>query len=260
MLSRHVEVNAAVRARPAGDFTSYETVLKGMMHFRNEDPGGLDAAASYFRRALEISPHCAEAMRGLSAYHVSRWLCRLSPDDLGLAVEYGRRGSDIDPTNADCLASLGLAQVWASGVDAAAPAIRRALEINPGDPYVLADASVHAIYDGRIADARTLLATANRLNPIPPRWFVEYRALLDFSEGRYAESARGFSGFDTGQYQMAYHVAGLALAGDLKALAVAMADIRHRGWDLTAVPDVEPYRDPAMRERLREGLRRALAA
>ena len=174
MLNRHVEVDVAARTRPRNDVTSYELVLKGMMHCRMQPVVGLDAAAGYFRRALEVNPAFAEAMRGLTIYHLDRWIIDYQPADLAAALDYGRRGTELDPTNAPCLVCLGLAQMAAHGVDEARPAFRRALEINPGDSYVLADAGLHAIYDGRLEEARAFLDRAVRLNPIRPYWFVKY--------------------------------------------------------------------------------------
>ncbi|MFO1121547.1 MAG: winged helix-turn-helix domain-containing protein [Hyphomicrobiales bacterium] len=256
-LSRHVEVGVAARVQRGSDFNSYELALKGMMHFRSELLDGHVKAAEYFRRALEINANCVEGMRGLSGIHIARWLYDYDRHDLDMALDYARRGSEIDPTNADCFGCLGLAQTWASGVDAAAPAFRRAMEINPGDSYVLADASVHAIYGGRLGDAHALIDEAYRLNPIPPRWFSEYRGLLDFAEGRYSDAANAFHEFISGKYQMTYYVACLGYLGDRLALASAASHVEERGMDLTAVASAEPYREPRLRERLIDGLSRA---
>ncbi|MBM3519480.1 MAG: tetratricopeptide repeat protein, partial [Alphaproteobacteria bacterium] len=162
-------------------------------------------------------------------------------------------------TNATCLVSLGMVQMAAHGVDEARPTFRRALEINPGDSYVLADAGVHAIYDGRLDEARTFLDRARRLNPIPPYWFADYEALLDFSEGRFADAARGFGRGGCGKFRMIYILACLSLAGGGPELASALALVRKLEWNLEEVVNAEPFRDPEMRERLREGLRRAFA-
>jgi tetratricopeptide (TPR) repeat protein len=215
-------------------------------------------AAEYFTRALEINPNCAEAMRGLSGIHVSRWLHDYDRRDLERSLNYARLGSEIDPSNADCFACLGLAQTWSSGWEVAAPAFQRAMEINPGDSYVLADASVHATYGGRLKEAHALIDEASRLNPIPPRWFSEYRGLLAFAEGRFSEAANAFSEFVSGKYQMTYYVSCLGHMGDRSKLESVYALVRDCEWDLETIASSEPYRDPALRERLIEGLGRAL--
>ena len=258
-LSRHVEADMALRPRPKSDLSSYELVLKGMMYLRKSLVTGADIAADCFRRALEINPDCAEAMRGLSVYHIERWTIECASEDLAAAMDYGKRGGELDPSNAPCLACLGWAQLMAHGVEAARPAMQRALEINPGDSYVLADMGLLATYDGRLADARKLLEAALRLNPIPPYWFAGYWGIIDFAEGRFAEAARLFGQAGVGKIWMTYVLASLGHIGDGQALAEPLAQVSSRGWDLMEVVDAVPYRDPAMRERLREGLQLALS-
>lgn len=259
-LSRHVEVDVALRPRPKNDLSSYELVLKGMMLLRKSASSGADIAAGYFRRALEITPDCTEAMRGLSIYHLQRWMYDCASEEVAAAMDYAKRGSELDPSNADCMACLAMAQLAAYGLEAAKPTMQRALEINPGDTYVLADMSLIAIFDGRLEDARKLLDAALRLNPIPPHWFAEYQAHIDFAEGRFAEAARRFGQCDVGKILMTHVLASLGHVGDRQALAEALAQVRSRGWDLLDVVDRAPYRDAAMRERLVEGLRMAFAA
>jgi len=258
-LSRHVEADVALRPRPKSDLSSYDLVLKGMMHLRKSAIPGGEIAADYFRRALEINPDCAEAMRGLSVYHIQRWTIECASEDNAAAMDYAKRGSELDPSNADCLACLGWAQLTAYGLEAAKPTFQRAFEINPGDTYVLADMSLFAVFDGRLADARSFLEAAVRLNPIPPYWFALHQGHLEFAEGRYAEAARLFRQGGVGKIWLTFLLASLGHIGDRQAVAEALDQVRGRGWDVMEVADQAPFRDPAMQVRLREGLRRALS-
>lgn len=258
MLTRHVEVDVGSRP-PLRDVSSYEVAMMGMMHFRAYTPEGNDRAASYFRRALEIDSRCTEALRGLSAYHIVMWLIQGAKEDLTRALDFALRGIETDPSNAGCHSNVGLVRLWAEGVDAARPAFQRAIEINPGDSYVLADASVGAVYDGDLITARGLLEKACRLNPIAPPWFAEYRGLLEFAEGRYEGSIRAFGDLRNRRYNMAYVVASYGHIGDGALLPVLLSRVRESGWNLSDFAATEPFRQAYLREQLLEGIAKAYA-
>ena len=180
-----------------------------------------------------------------------------SHEDIHLASSFAQQGIELDPTNADCHSNLGLARLWAEGVDAATPAFRRALEMNAGDSYVLADASVHAVYDGLLDKSRELLTRAFQLNPVAPQWFSEYRGLLSFVEGRYAEAIHDFTGVVERMYNLTYQISCLGHLGEAGALRTILPRVRSKGWNLQSVVDGEPFRESALRDRLSEGITKA---
>jgi TolB-like protein len=253
-LSRHVEQDVGNRATGGRNLTSHELVLKGLWHFWTLTVEGHELGASYFRKALDVDPGNVEALLRLAACHTSRWLMFREEDDRRLGLKLGRRAAELAPGHALAQAIRAFTQLWAEGVEAARPAIRRAVTLNSGDSYVLADAALHAVYDGRPDEARAFLDAADRLNPIPPRWFAEYRGLLNFAEGHHAAAAPGFAGLEHCMFDTAYLVASLALTGDRAALGKVMQTVKARGWDLRPIAADEPYRDAAVRQRLAEGL------
>src|SRR5262249_15610438 len=151
---------------------------------------------------------------------------------------------------------------WAEGVDAALPAYEKAYALNPGDPDVLCVVAQAKAYAGEIAESRNILAEAFRLNPLPALWYREYRGLLDFIEGRYANALPDFlafpqdAGFDA-MYALACagHLGDRAKIAECKShfLAARQPDI------LLAAARAEPYRNLEPRQRLVAGLEKALA-
>jgi len=258
-----IELEVATRspAASAASLSSYEHVLQGLWHFRKLTLAATDIAAGCFERAIAAYPENAEAHRWLSGCHFNRWLIEFSHDELAKGLEVAARAVELDPASALCHTAVGLCQLWAQGVDAAAPSFEKALALNPGDPDVLCVVGQLRAYAGDLAASRDFLAQAFRLNPLPPLWFGEYRAIVDFIEGRYAEALPPFLAIPDSAFDAMY---ALACAGHLDDRAQVTAcqsrfEAIIRRCDLLAAAKAEPFRDPEPRQRLVAGLEKALA-
>ena len=245
----------------AASLSSYEHVLQGIWHFRKLTPAATDIAAGCFERAIAAFPENAEAHRWLSGCHFDRWLIEFSRDELSKGLQVALRSVELDPASALCHTAVGLCQLWAAGVDTAAPSFERALALNPGDPDVLCVVGQLRAYGGDLAASRDFLAQAFRLNPLPPPWFGEYRAIVHFIEGRYAEALPAFLALPDAAFDVMYALACVGQLGDGAQIAACKsrfeAIIRTR--DLLAAAKAEPFRDPEPRQRLVAGVEKALA-
>jgi len=258
-----IELEVATRspAASAASISSYEHVLQGLWHFKKLTPAATDIAAGCFERAIAAYPENAEAHRWLSACHFNRWLIEFSRDELAKGLRVAARSVELDPASALCHTAVGLCQIWAEGVDAAAAAFEKALALNPGDPDVLSVMAQLQAYAGDLAASRDFLDQAFRLNPLPPLWFGEYRAIVDFIEGRYAEALPAFLAIPDAAFDTMYALACLGQLEDREQAAAFKSRLQAAGrtWDLLAGAKAEPYRDPEPRLRLIAGLEKALA-
>ncbi len=245
---------------PAG-LSSYEHVLQGMWHFGKLTLESSDLAAACFERAIALLPGNAEAHRWRSACHINRWFARLDKTDLARAVDGATHAVALDPTSARCHTALGLGLIWREGVDGAAESYRKAMMLNPGDPDVLIEVGLHHAFSGDLAAAHDFFDRAYRLNPLPPLWFPEFRAIALFAEGRYAEAWPAFAAIPDSAWDAMYMLACLGHLGDRVRIAECRARIAAAGWDcdLMAAATAEPYRNPEIRQRLLAGLEKAAA-
>ena len=262
-LMGRVEIETGTRETTAKDLnlSSYELVLQGMWHYRKLTREGAAAATRCFERAIAEHPHNAEAYRYLAICYIGLWWDDFLPEGLTRSVATALRGVELDPLSATCHQALGACRLWAEGTDAAAPSYARALDLNPGDPAVLVEVGVFHVFRGDITTGRSYIDQAFKLNPVPPPWYHEFRGLADFAEGRYAEALRGFEPITEPAIDIMYRLACLGHLGETdkaRALRTRLAAAGHH-WDFMAGAAQEPYCNPEVRERLIDGLKRALS-
>lgn len=258
-----VEFEAVTRA-PAdpASLGSYELSMKGYWFFKRLTPEDYEKAAACFRQAIAEHPGNADAHRGLALYENNKWLFDFDWEGLERSRLHALKAIELDPANAICHAALGFCRMWLDGVEAAAENYDNAQALNPEDTHVLADVALLQCYRGDTVAARRALAEAFRLNPLPPIWFSEFRALADFLDGDYARALPAFLAVPEGAWDTMYALACFGLLGDragASRLLKGMPD-RGRAWNFHRAAGREPFRGPEGRERLISGLAMALEA
>jgi DNA-binding winged helix-turn-helix (wHTH) protein/tetratricopeptide (TPR) repeat protein len=133
-------------------------------------PGSVDRAVGLFERALDRDPTFALAYCGLSAgYRFQGMGGRLGVDEAAAKAQVAvARALEIDPKL--MCAHLGSAYILTSQWRApqAAPAVRRALDLAPGDAAALDLAGNVASYIGRPREALELHRRAMAADPLNP--------------------------------------------------------------------------------------------
>jgi len=144
--------------------------------------------------------------------------------------------------------------------DPAGMHLNRAVSLNPNDVYIAADRANWLVRIGRPAEALQSLEAAMQRDPFSPTWFWEVRSNALFHLKRYDEAIaalRNMSAFHFWHY--AHFAAAYAHAGrqddarrELTAFLRARPDAT-----IALVAAAEPYAEPALLERLLDGLLKA---
>jgi adenylate cyclase len=240
--------------------TSYDHLIKGIWHFRSDTPDGPEIAERMFRKARELNPANAEALRWLSIRMTCLWLYEHKREVLLEGLALGRAAAELDPASATCHAAHGFAQLWAKGVESASISFQKAYAANPNDGYMLADVALTHIYGGRLDEGYAILDRAEQLNPFPNDWHSHYRSIGRFSEGRYADAIPGLQRLPLGVYGLVYLMScygHLGRSSEIQALAPKLKEI---DCNLEMAAADEPFTDRSTRERLAEGIRLAVEA
>ncbi len=158
-----------------------------------------------------------------------------------------------------CHTAHAFALLWAEGCAAATAVYRRAVQANPDDPNVMAEIALVEIYSGNLDKGRAMLDKAELLNPVPPLWYAEFRAIGAFAEGRYADALPAFAAIPSCVFDTCYVVACLGHLGDRGRLEAVMERVRQSGWDLRRTAAAEPFLSDGPRERLKQGIAKAFA-
>lgn len=257
-----VELEVAQKSTPAEPrrLTSYEYVLKGIWHFKKLTPQSNAIAADHFAKAAAEFPENADAYRGLAICENNRWFFDFDRDGLINGMKFAERGIEIDATNAMCHCVLGFCQMYLGDLAAAGESYQKAMSFNPGDPHIHVEGALLHVYLGQLAVGKSHLAHAFKLNPLPPLWYGEFAALLDFVEGSYEKALPSFMAVPDGAWDCMYALACLGHMGDAAQARSLIERHKSRQWDYLRGAGAEPFVDPEPRRRLIEGLNKAFEA
>ena len=177
--------------KPLSSLEVYDCWLRGLDCLRRGTVEDDERARAFFERALTIDPHSARAHAGISLSHFNEWSCQaweLWDDKERLAFDHASRAAALDDRDALVQIVLGRILLYRRHFDEAARHVDRAIELNPNDADVLAQAAMCRAYLGDAAVGGRAGHKAARLNPRHPGWYAYCAALPLFVLERYAEA------------------------------------------------------------------------
>lgn len=263
VIARHleIEINVQSSSRPHASLSSYEHFLQGYWHFRKLTRAGDVAARACLEKAVALDPGNAEAVAWLGATYSEDWVEDFSEESAIKGAALTAESVSLDPLSAICHAIHTWTLLCVGDLDAALRASARGIALNAGDPNVLANRALALSYDGKYAEAQQMLAQAQRLEPLPPRWFAEFVGVGAFAEGRYEETLAGVEPIAEFAWDNMYALACYGHLGMADRAREMRAYLQRQGrnvdWRLGA--SREPYKDDGVRERLIAGLNAALS-
>ena len=161
---------ASSSAAPAPDEThvidAYEAFSKGLINLRAESRQSIDRAILFFERAVALDPLYARAWLALGEAYDVKASDLAMPELLEKAMASFEKCLALQPRLAKAWKELGGTLVDLGRPDKGLEAIRRALELDPGDAAAHAAlARAHFIGTARFEDAREAFERALALNP-----------------------------------------------------------------------------------------------
>ena len=145
---------------------AYEAFSKGLINLRAESRESVDRAILFFERAVALDPTYARAWLALGGAYEVKATDLAIPELLERALASFERCLALQPRLARAWKELGSTLVDLGQQEKGLEAIRRALELDPGDGAAHAAlARAHFIGAGRFADAAEAFERALALNP-----------------------------------------------------------------------------------------------
>lgn len=262
-IARHLEVEINVRSvgRPQDSLSSYEHLLQGYWHYKRLTLDGVATAKQCFERAIASDPRNATALSWLGVIYCEGWLLDFQLESALKGLEFTTQAISLDPSNAHAHAAHSWASLCVGDLATALRVSERGINLNPSDPNVLVHRALALGYDGRTSEAKDLIIQAHKLEPIPPLWFGEFSGIIAFSEGRYEETLAGVEPIPLPAWDIMYALACYGHLGNKAKARAKLAELTEAGrkldWDLGI--SREPYRDPTIKQRLSDGVAKALA-
>jgi DNA-binding SARP family transcriptional activator/TolB-like protein len=266
-------LKSAKRKRPT-EWGAYDLWLRGWDRLKQPDLKAIQEARQLFDQAIVTDPHFARPYVGQALAHLNEWACYswnhwffLKRDALDMA----RKAVQLDDHDNRAHCMLGVAEIYAGDYGKAKRCFTRALELNPNDCDVLANAACAIALMGDHETAVEAGRRALRLAPHHPEWYVVTIGLALFAGRQYEEAVETISTAPEANCSIpAVLAAAYALKGEPER-GVYYKDtvLRHfrrmvaRGaypsnrscvdWLL----DLDPFQNPADAAHYEEGLRKA---
>jgi tetratricopeptide (TPR) repeat protein/predicted Ser/Thr protein kinase len=145
---------------------AYEAFSKGLINLRAESRESIDRAILFFERAVALDPLYARAWLALGEAYEVKATDLAMPELLERAMASFEKCLALQPRLARAWKELGATLVDLGRQEKGLEAIRRSLELDPGDGAAHAAlARAHFIGAGRFADAAEAFERALELNP-----------------------------------------------------------------------------------------------
>jgi adenylate cyclase len=247
---------------------AWECVMRGYWHRDKWSKEENKKAQSFFERATELDPQCAEAFRGLALMHANAVWFQWSDSEAQSIAEMtcaAQRSVELDPSNAGAQHALSVAFMFAGRLDEGIAAAERSVKLNPSDCEGRCSLGIGLACSGRPDEGLTQIAEAIRLSPCDHQMFLYagWAALAHFAAGRY-ESAVEWA--KTSLRDNPKHVSSWRFLAASYAHLGRVAEARSAldealrlapGLSLTSLKFILPSVFPAFAEAVIDGLRKA---
>jgi TolB-like protein/Tfp pilus assembly protein PilF len=168
----------------------YDLFLKGLHAHERWDKQGLEAAAAYWQKVLELEPTSVPAVEWLAWNHAVEASLRYVEPTAGFeqARQLAQRALQLDPKSSiayQCLAYVHYVYDWDWA--AAERDAKEAVRLSPSDSGAIGELGDVYRALGRWDESARLYETAISLDPLSAPWHSHLRALL-LSTGRLREA------------------------------------------------------------------------
>jgi adenylate cyclase len=157
--------------KPPGNMNAWEVYQRGLWHFLKYTIDDNKEARSLFQKAAEIDTRFACAFAGMArtyfmepVFFGTQSFAQIAP----FAVAAARKAVELDPNDPEMLATLSNALALAGDDISAERYTERALALNPNNADALQQKGGRLIYAGQHAEGRAAVLLSLRLNPRDP--------------------------------------------------------------------------------------------
>jgi len=246
---------------------AWDYCQRGFWHVHKGTRSDGETAYGLFERALALDPNLADAHLGLARALIVQWNYG-SVEDFAPFVRQAResalRAAALDKENPQVQYVLAQTSLWAGDVRTATEHASHAIELNENFAHGHFYLGIALSLDGRHEAALKAIETGRRLSPRDPRastWLANKARML-YHLTRYEEAietALSARRIQPHAYGLLVLVASYAQLGRNEEVSAALADkdALPEGSEKTTRWYLDRYADPAAREHMADGLRKA---
>ncbi len=251
---------------PQVKLEAYEKYLQARWYFYQGTEEGNVAARKLGEELVPLEPQWAGAYAVLAGTYFNEtfWGWSKDPHKSGRqAYEMANKALSLDDSLDSAHYVLGLIYIISRRYDEAVAEGERAVELNPNGAEALAILGLILNDVGRPEEAILVLQKAMRLNPMPPAWYYAY---LGISYRLTEQYDKAIAEFEKGlRVAPEYHLCLLGLAatysqaGREKEARKTVSEFLRLNpkFSLEHWEKMAPYKDPAVRKRFIDAMRKA---
>lgn len=180
------------RKKKPVDLTTYEAILRYHHYMQEMTRESAMEAFDALQTAVEREPDYGPAWSAFANMynHAYIWDLPGFTSPLETAVEYARKGAQLEPGNQLTRTVMAYEYLLLGELDSAIRESDVALSLNPNSPYFSGTIGYILIMAGDFERGRRLVDQAISINPCHPRWFHNACWLDEYRQGRYETAYR----------------------------------------------------------------------
>lgn len=179
---------STIRKRPLADLNAYESWLYGMTELKKGTLEADQKARRYFQDSITQDPSFARAYTGMSLTYFNEWSCLLWDqweESQEKAIEWALQAVDLDIYDPLNHYILGKCYLFHKQYKKAEHYLRKAKDLNPLNPKLIAGISFCMVYLGYNEEAMRLYQQAVLIDP-SKNGFLVTGALVYFENGDFS--------------------------------------------------------------------------
>jgi TolB-like protein/Tfp pilus assembly protein PilF len=261
IVAGHVKTAGAVRARsrPTESLSAYDLFLRARALYSKY--GSNEERVTLLTRAIELDPDYAMAHALMAHTLLSQ---SFHDDDLSVrerAADYARRAISLDPAEPWGHGVLGFCLTFLGRVPEAGMHFDRARQLNPNDGLIAVYHAMWQCFVGHLEQAITSIEEALKRDPFGPEWYWDGYCIVLVVAERYKEAIAAFAKLIApAPWSFLYAAIAQVNLGNLDRARALVSSFRQTNPRITPEQQIlmDPYVDKGIADRLVADLRKAL--
>jgi len=257
---------AQVFSKGTKNLDAYMKAMEATWHSFQSTIEGNIKAKQLAEEAITLDPNYAYAYRALAlATVIDIWLglSENPQESLKKCIHLYKKAIALDNSFALAYAGLGYALVLARRYDEAIAQVERGFKLEPNAADVVCIYAIVLLYLGRQEESLSFFQGAIRLNPKPPNTYLRHYAIALRDIGLYDESiAQVKKAIEREPRDLLSYIvlaSAQSMAGREKEARAAAAEVLkiNPKFSLEQIEKTTPHKDPAIKNRFIDSLRKA---
>jgi len=257
----HGRVESALleQGRRKPKLAAYDCVLRGIKHLRGYEPGDNERAVELFQQAVDLDPDYALALayRGFADVVLHNY-DETPSDILAHSLEMASSAVQMDNDDSRIHWILGMIKGASGDFKGEEQHYQRAMELNPNDANVIASSGAHCAFLGRSDEGIDRIRRAMRLNPYHPEWYWIDLGIVFYMARRYEDAIEAYCHrTKPGHWVLSRLAACYAQMGRMEEAAAVAAQVLRIKPDFSVAKLRRAGWGTAESEHIKDGMRKA---